>query len=220
MYPAGFQLLFGREFFEFFLAWRMVTIEGRMGGGKTLFSVVLAKWLYDHNLIRGVYSNFPIDPSYVPAVQSCVQTCIILDEAWAFADARDSARGYKGYGAMARKLGSFFVSPGVYAVDKRMRPLRCERSWDVWVIDSWLYEWADVRNQSGHFLLRGYQSVFNMYDHRYIPSDDAGILETAKADIAALSRSQRKVFVVGAPEKAVDSPYANPMSGPGGRGSP
>ena len=213
MKKAEFSFLMADEFIENFIAWRLLALEGRLGGGKTLLSVALAKWLYDHKKVRGVYANFPIDPDYIPAVASCLNTVVILDEGWSFADARQSANQYKGYGAMFRKLGSYLISPSVYAVDRRMRPVSAERQVDLWVIDSWLYLWRDVRNAKGHFLFRGYQSLFNKYDHRFIPSDDAGILITMKAEIQSLAGSRQPLFVFGKQEDKVVSPYGDPMEG-------
>lgn len=207
----GFAVLNGNEFLENFIAWRLLALEGKLGSGKTLFSVALAKWLYDRGMVKGVFSNFPIDESYIPYVPSCINTAVLLDEAWSFADARDSVKGFKGYGAMFRKLGSYLVSPGIYGVDKRMKPVKCERVGDMWVIKTWHYKWADVREQGGSFYFRGYESLFNRYDHRFIPADDGGILETMKDEIRALSGSRRQIYLAGLPEKQLVSPYANPL---------
>jgi hypothetical protein len=144
-----------------------------------------------------------------------VQTVVILDEGWSFADARDSVRGFKGYGAMFRKLGSWMISPSVYKVDRRMRPVTAERLVDLWLLKSWLYEWSDVRGETGKFLFHGYETIFNRYDHRFIPADDAGILETMQGEIKARAGSRRKVFVVSSVEErqepivAYDDPLAH-----------
>ena len=202
----------GSGFLENFVVWRLLSIEGRLGGGKTLLSVALAKWLYEEGYVRGVFANFPIDPEYIPDVRSCVQTAVILDEGWSFSDARSSAKEYKGYGAYFRKLGSWFISPSVYKVDRRMRPVACERAFDLFVIKAWWYRWLDVRNSKGQFLFRGYESLFNRYDHRFIPSDDGGILETMKAEIASLSGSRKQIYIP--PSRAAGraiSPYDNPL---------
>jgi hypothetical protein len=209
----GFRFIGAASFLENFVAWRLLALEGRLGGGKTLMSVALAKWLYEEGYVRGVFANFPIDPKFIPEVQSCVQTVVILDEGWSFADARDSVKGFKGYGAMFRKLGSWMISPSVYKVDRRMRPVTAERLVDLWLLKSWLYEWSDVRGETGKFLFHGYETIFNRYDHRFIPADDAGILETLQAEIKARAGSRRKVFVVSsAPEDAPIVAYDDPLA--------
>lgn len=208
---AGFRFINGGEFLENFLIWRLLALEGRLGGGKTLMSVALAKWLYDQGLVRGVFSNFPIDEDYIPYVPSCINTCVILDEGWSFADARQSAKGFKGYGAFFRKLGSYFISPSVYRVDRRMRPVSCTRKADLWIFKTWLYDWFDVTNQKGWFTLVGYESLFNRYDHRFIPADDGGILEVMQDEVKSLAGS-RRVFTLRKMDQGA-LPYANPLEG-------
>jgi hypothetical protein len=204
--------LMGSSFIENMIAWRTVGIEGRLGGGKTLLSVALAKWLYEHHQVRGVFSNFPIDPDYIPYVPSCINTCVILDEGAEWADARDSAKGHKGYGKYFRKLGSYMLSPSVYAVDRRMRPVTVERNLDLFMLGWWLYNWKDPRGAKGWFVFSGFESIFNKYDHRFIPADDGGILDTMKEEIKQLAGSRRKLYVVGDVPRLVN-PYANPLEG-------
>lgn len=208
---AGFRFINGGDFLENFLIWRLLALEGRLGGGKTLMSVALAKWLYDQKLVRGVLSNFPIDEEYIPYVPSCINTAVILDEGWSFADARSSAKGFKGYGAYFRKLGSYFISPSVYRVDRRMRPVSCTRKADMWIFKMWQYDWFDVTNTKGSFMFQGYESLFNRYDHRFIPADDGGILEIMQDEIKSLAGS-RRVFTLRKLDQGA-LPYADPLEG-------
>ncbi len=212
---AEFSFLMGGGFLENAVAWRAIGLEGRHGGGKTLLSVAIAKWLYEKGMVRGVFANFPIKNWYIPNIPSVVNTCIILDEGAQFADARESSKTWKGYGAFLRKLGSWMLSPSVFAVDRRMRPVTCERAWDLFLFGWWLYHWKDPRNMKGWFILSGYESLFNAYDHTFIPSDDGGILQAFKDEVGMLAGSQRKVFTVGRPLE-LTSPYDNPMDEGGG----
>jgi hypothetical protein len=207
---AGFQFINGGEFLENFIIWRLLALEGRLGGGKTLMSVALAKYLYDNKLVRGVFANFPIDEEYIPYVPSCINTCVILDEGWAFADARGSARGFKGYGAFFRKLGSYFISPSVYRVDKRMRPVACARRYDLWLFNTWMYDWFDVTHSKGWFLFRGYESLFNRYDHRFVPADDGGILEVMTDEVKSLAGS-RRIYTLKSGIGQSALPYEDPL---------
>lgn len=211
-WAMDFSFLMGGGFLENMVAWRALGIEGRYGGGKTLLSVALAKWLYEKGMVRGVFANFPIKNAYIPNIPSVVNTAIILDEGAQFADARDSSKAWKGYGAFLRKLGSWMLSPSVFAVDRRMRPVTCERAWDLFLFNWWMYHWKDPRSMKGWFILSGYESIFDMYDHRFIPADDAGILESFKEEVAQLAGSQRRLFVTGQP-KVLVSPYENPLAG-------
>ncbi|MBI5303768.1 MAG: hypothetical protein HY868_16655 [Chloroflexi bacterium] len=210
MVKAGFDFISGGDFIENFIIWRLLALEGRLGGGKTLLSVALARWLYEQGLVRGVFANFPIDEDFIPYVPSCVNTVVILDEGWSFADARASAKGYRGYGAFFRKLGSYFISPSVYKVDRRMRPVSCARRLDLWLFKLWLYDWLDVSNMKGWFLFRGYETLFNKYDHRFIPADDGGILEVLTEEVKAISGS-RRIFTLRARAESTQLPYADPM---------
>lgn len=205
----GFGFNFGGNFLENFVTWRLLALEGRLGGGKTLMSVALARWLFKNGYVRGVFSNFPIDPKFVPYVPSCVNTVVILDEGWISADERESAT-FKGYGAFFRKLGSYLISPSIYRVDRRMRPISCERKADYYAFGLWHYEWWDVRRDKGWFLFTGYDQLFNKYDHRFVPADDGGILETMLAEIKFLAKSRRSFYIPGQ-EMNLALPYADPL---------
>lgn len=203
----------GAYFLENLLAWRLIAIEGRLGGGKTSLSVAMARWIYENREttgVDGVFANFPIDPSFIPVKHSCVNSVVILDEGWSFADARKSLQKFEGYGAYARKLNMYLISPGINPVDKRMRQMKVKRELDLWLFDAWLYRWSNVDGDAGRFLLTGYRDVFGAYDHRFIPADDGGIKETLFHEISALAGSTRKIFTVGG-EHAVVSPYLNPL---------
>ncbi len=190
------QLINGSAFIENALAWRLTAIEGRLGSGKTLLSVALAKWLYDQSLVDGVFANFPIDPTYIPIRSEIRRSAVILDEGWAFADSRNSSKKFEGYGAYARKLDSFWFSPSVFRVDKRMGPLRARRLLDLWLFDVWLFEWEDVQGFKGKFLLRNYKEVYGRYDTKFIPYDDGGIKEQMLDEIKHSAGSTSRLFVV------------------------
>lgn len=190
------QLINGSAFLENALAWRLTGIHGRLGSGKTLFSVAMAKWLYDNNFVDGVFANFPIDPEYIPIRSEIRRSAVILDEGWAFADSRNSSKKFEGYGAYARKLDAFWFSPSVYPVDKRMAPLKTRRLLDLWVLDAWLFEWQDVQGFTGKFLLRNYREVFGRYDTKFIPFDDGGIKEQMMNEIKSDSGSTSRLFVM------------------------
>lgn len=190
-------LLFASSFLESFLSWRMAAISGRLGGGKTLLSVALADWMLRNGLIESVYANFPISMSLRPK-DSVVNSLIILDEGWYFADARSSSTQFLGYGAFLRKLNSYMLTPSVFSVDKRMRPVEVWRELDIWVLNAWLYRYRTVSNDSGFFVLSEVERYFELYDHKFIPSDDGGILDALRSEIASRSGSvRRRVLIYG-----------------------
>lgn len=184
----------GGYFLEQLTSFRLMSITGRLRGGKTLLAVALARWLYRQGLVRGVYANMPIDPSYIPVIHSCINTCVILDEAWFFADKRKSAQKFEGYGAFFGKLGSFLISPSVYGSDFRMGSVQCTREVDLWFADTWLYKWENESGDKGRFGLRNYDATFNHYPHRFIPLDDGGIRDTLLREINEIGGSMRPVL--------------------------
>ena len=206
------RFLFGGSFLEYLVSYRLIGIEGRLGAGKTLLAVALAKYLYDQGLVKGVFANFPIDPTFVPTVATWVNSCVILDEAWAFADARKSANKYEGYGAYARKLNSFLLCPSKNGVDKRMSDMVVFREADVWVLNSLLYRYEDRQGvDKGRFLLSGYEECYGRYEHGFIPWDDGGIKDTMMEEIKRLAGSTRRVFVPG--QKEIESPWGSSLDG-------
>lgn len=185
----------GAGFIENVVAFRQLWLGGRLGSGKTLTCVALAKWLYEENLVDGVFANFPIDSDYIP-IRKCVRrSAVILDEGWSFADARNSQKKFEGYGAFARKLDSFWLSPSVFRVDKRMAQLQARRILDLWVLDAWLFQWHDIEGYKGHFLLRNYQECYGRYDHKFIPFDDGGIRDSLFSEIEDAAGSTREVLI-------------------------
>jgi hypothetical protein len=118
-------------------------------------------------------------------------------------------KGHKGYGAFFGKMSSYLITPSVFRVDSRMRPVACRRVMDWWIIDTWQYNWQDPEKRQGKFFFRGYRDLFPHYDHRFIPWDDGGILETMEAEIKELAGSMRSVYVAG--HVGASSPFANPL---------
>lgn len=189
-----FNFFLGSDFLENFLAFRLLHLGGRLGSGKTLLAIALAKWLYDSGRVAGIFSNIPVDSSYIPIRDTICNSAVVLDEGWSFADARNSSSKFSGYGAYARKFDCYWISPSVFSVDKRMAQVRARRISDVWAIDSWLYSWLNIENDKGYFLFTGYKELYGRYDHKAIPVDDAGILDSLKFEIRASGGSMRSVF--------------------------
>lgn len=200
MLPARFKLYHANNFLENFLAFRLLVLRGRLGSGKTLLGVALAKWLYDHKLVDGIFTNIPIDTGYLPITHQVRRSVVLLDEAWAFADPRLSANQFKGYGAYARKLDSFWISPSKHGVDKRVADLTCRRIADIVALDWWLYAYEDgdesKYRESGWFILSNYRDLYDTFWHKAIPADDGGILESLEAEVAEASGSTHMVYKV------------------------
>lgn len=194
-------LLNGSEFLEYFLSYRLIGVFGRLGAHKTSFAVYLARWLWLNGFVDGVFSNIPIDPEYVPVLDHCFRACIVLDETASFADSRNSGSKWTGYGAYARKLESFWISPSKNKPDKRLTDIVCRRVSDIWLLDALLYKWRDQTDESeevtGWFLWSEYQETYGHYATDFIPADDGGILDTMFAEIKERSGSTRRIWIPG-----------------------
>lgn len=196
-YPKP-ELLNGASFLESLLSYRLLYIGGRLGGGKTSLALALAKWLYEtkgkdgRRVVDGVFANFPTDPDYVPRTDHVARSCVILDEGWAHgADARESAFKYSGYGAYARKLDAYWINSSKNKIDNRMCDLRAKRKGDIWMFQSWMYNWTDGEDAKGWFMWKNYRSVFGRYLSGWIPIDDGGILDSQTYEIAKRAGTTR-----------------------------
>lgn len=173
---AGFTFLNGGSFLENMLAFRLVWIRGRLGSGKTLLAVALSRWLYDNNYIDGMLTNINVNPAYVPVIRHVRRSAVVLDEAGAFADSRNSMNKSEGYGAFARKFDSYWLSPSKIKPDGRMGDLIVRRNLELIGLDWLIYSWLDNEGeQKGWFALVGYRELFGQYQHTAIPASDGGI---------------------------------------------
>jgi len=183
------------EFLYNLLAYRILWIRGRLGGGKTLLAVALAQHLIERHGFRGVISNFPtalpqhpwreMHPDGRPrGVRGAV---CIWDEAGLFLDRRSFMTNDRGVGALLRKLDSVLLLPSVTPPDLRLSYFSVAR--DIRIGESWRYVWQlampGMRAETGTFWLRP-RSTYGMYDTRYIPVDDGGYMELWRATLTTL----------------------------------
>jgi hypothetical protein len=171
------------QFFEDVVAWRSVWFKGRLGGGKTLAAVAVAKWLIDAKLADGVWTNFPCR---LPASKSLFRTVFIVDEAWQFLDSRTWMTNAQNlYGAWARHMGSFWLFPSIFPPDNRVRLVTVERSLQLivspWPL--WWYKYETLSGDSGGFRLRP-DHVWPWYMSG-IPETDGGVKAAVETFIKA-----------------------------------
>jgi hypothetical protein len=67
-----------------------------------------------------------------------------------------------------------------------------------------------VTHSKGWFLFRGYESLFNRYDHRFVPADDGGILEVMTDEVKMLSGS-RRIYTLKSGIGPSALPYEDPL---------
>lgn len=188
MGKPGFRFIHAGDFLELVQFTRNIWLAGRLGSGKTLLSVALAFEMRRLGVVDYVWSNFPIRVDLLPPPPDRLlrRTLIILDEAHQIINARDFQDNNREYGAYARKVQSVWLYPSIDTIDKRVRQVRVQRAFrvDFTPVGIWVYRYqlmlGDEHDQ-GWFLLWSPESVMGLYDHRYIPIDDAGILGAWRA---------------------------------------
>jgi len=192
----------GDRFLENCMQMRMIWWRGRLGGGKTSGAVGLASWLISEGIAGMQYAagNFPID---LPEHESgfLFDTVVICDEAWQFLDARRFVTNERSFGAFARKTNSIWLFPSVYAVDKRVRPIHCEREIRFTVVpgELWVYKWGvdlGYTQESGRFMLWRPGALFSMFDTDFVPDGDGYLGERAvlTVEYLRLLKSQGKDY--------------------------
>jgi len=171
------------QFLATFSLVRVMWISGYMGTGKTLLGVALFHEMYKRKLITGVISNIPTTlPLPDWEREFLMHAGLLFDEAGVQMDARTSMANSREYGAYARKLDYYLISPSVIPVDKRIAHMRCERVFKLRygiIPEIWIYRYTRTLGEDkivwGHFALIDPSQYFGMYDTDYIPMDDGDI---------------------------------------------
>jgi hypothetical protein len=166
---------------EFFLTlvnhFRVVTIVGRYGGGKTLLSVAVSKYLLDNGFVSKVVTNFPCSFASPPSVP-LVDSAIVLDEAWTTLFPGASHKQIMTYLAFLRKLNNILLLPSVVPLSKRVNVLEVVRylNCEIFGLPLWIYRWRlRATGERGYFALLFPFRYYNLYDHSYVVTDDRGI---------------------------------------------
>ncbi len=187
------------EFLYNLLAYRILWIRGRLGGGKTLLAVALAQHLIERHGMRGVVANFPValrhhewrEPHPDGHPRGVRGSVCIWDEAGLFLDRRAWATNDRGVGALLRKLDSVLLLPSVTPPDLRLSYFSVARDLRLSLPggESWRYVWQlalpGTRPEAGTFWLMP-APYYGLYDTRYIPVDDAGYMTLWRATIVSM----------------------------------
>jgi hypothetical protein len=169
------------EFLNMLLAFRICWIDGRHGGGKTSFAVILAAWLLANKKVDLVVSNIPNNFRSEPTIP-LNNACIILDEAWIYLDSRQSIFDYA---AFVRKFNHFLLLPSVWEVHSKLSFFTCYRIFNGYAygVPAWIYKWKLRRSSvkdNGWFMVINPEAVFGLYPDKFVPGDDSGIYEAVK----------------------------------------
>lgn len=171
------------DFIENVLLFRVCWFRGRLGGGKTSGCVALAYELMRMRVVDGCVSNFPtVLPPYLRRDDGTLfDRVVIFDEAWQMLDSRRSLVNANEYGAFARKMNAYWLFPSVHPVDKRVRSVTVWRSATLFNDTVWVYRWMldldYTDDDGGWFLIIHPGEYFDMFDTRFVPLDDGGVLQ-------------------------------------------
>jgi hypothetical protein len=187
----------GGEFWAMVLAYRILWLHGRFGGGKTSLAAILAARLMAEGYTDKTWSNIPMTFATTPA-PPYNHVGIVLDEAWLYLETRNDV---KDYAAFVRKFEHFLFLPGIFPVHARLSFFRVCRVFNGYTLGFpfWWYTWhiksGDVK-ESGHFGIWNPKSIFGHYPTGFVPGTDGGIgdeiVKGAKAAGYVGSRSEQK----------------------------
>lgn len=163
---------------------KSVWFSGRFGGGKTSGCYIIASWLYAHRKVDRIMSNIP-DVVSVPVSAPVNKTALIIDESWQFLSGWDDVKAYAAY---LRKLELILLMPSVFPPNPRLRMLSTYRIYDGYTtgIPLWVYRWDMVMNgvrEKGLYFIFNPAAVFGMFDTKYIPDSDKGIVDAIEQTI-------------------------------------
>lgn len=176
--PGRVRFFNGGEFLNMLLAFRILWIDGRHGGGKTSLSMILGAWLLANKKVDTLVSNIPCVFRSEPTVP-LLRSAIILDEGWIYLDTRESIFAYA---AFVRKFEHYLILPSVWEVHNKLSFFTCYRVFNGYAygMPFWFYKWKLRRSSvkdSGWFAVINPESVFGLYPDKVVPGDDGGIYD-------------------------------------------
>jgi len=183
------------EFLNMLLAFRIVWLSGRFGGGKTSLAFMLSAWLLANGKVDTVVGNLEgsiISPVTVPLYNAS----IILDESWIYIDDRSSVTEYA---AFVRKFNHYLLLPSVWPPHNRFTFLSVQRVFNAYTvgIPAWVYRWQlGMRSvkEKGYFSIFNPSAIFGHYDTEFVPSGDGGISD-------AIGETSKSRGYTGKPQK-------------------
>lgn len=161
--------------------YRVCTIMGRMGYGKTACAVAIAEIMLKEDLVDGVITNFPC---VLPVSRdgkddgTLRNKVVIYDEAWTDLDSRTSMSNAREYGAYARKLGVYWLFPTVISIDRRLRSCEVTPSHKNVFTKSTVWNCTignTERDKETYKFTLNPERGFGLYSTSYIPVNDGGI---------------------------------------------
>jgi len=168
------------------LAYRLISIHGEQGRGKTLFSVAFAHYFLYWRYVDHLVTNFPSSLPSVSFPLNGRNTLYLFDEAGRVFDNR-SAYKDKNLNAQLsesiyslRKRGSFVVYPSFLELDKKINDHSVRLTLSLMIPFFWRYIWevgptspeerTRYNSSSGSFWLINPAALYGCYDTYYAPS--------------------------------------------------
>lgn len=196
--------LIGDNFIKLFLAFRIVNIQGRFGGGKSLLGTWLAYYLMANGYTDKIVSNMPVNGS-ADEGGLLERSAIILDESWMYITTRKDVLNYSAY---LRKMDSYLILPSVFDIQSRLARFTVERQYNLqsFGIPVWVYRWDlnNKRKEHGYFVLTFPQRMYGTYDTKHIPFNDGGISDRLVSTIESRGHPAYRVNADGYDDNTID----------------
>lgn len=187
-------MIVSSKFWQRLSMFRVLYLGGPFGSGKTLFAVAVAWRLYRAGF--RVWSNVPVMFADDVTPSLPLNTCVLLDEARRYADARDWKKNQIGLVDYARHLRAYFLLPAAFDVDVRLRRFEIRRIFpSVFRGSIWLYSARSDYDTGFLVPLLGPRAFFSVYGATSqgtgIVSDDS-LFYILNAALAVLATDQDK----------------------------
>lgn len=160
--------------------YRVCTILGGVGFGKTALAFNLARKLIMAGICDGCVSNIPhtLPTGIYGDDGSLEKKVIVFDEAWQMLDSRTSMTNSRAYGGFARKFNCIWLFPSVHDIDKRLRAITIEPlrksffgNTNIWTA---YMAYNGQKNEITRFTSHN-EAGYGLYSTGAIPADDGGI---------------------------------------------
>lgn len=197
-------LLGSQSFLGLLETFRVLTFEGRYGGGKSALSFYVAQHLLSTGRFRYLLSNTPSvwsdDPNDVvlrpddKGRPTYLDAVVILDETGLFLEYAEDTKKFL---AFLRKGNIVLLCPSVQDVPRELRGVMVQRTLNLETvgIPIWVYNYRvrkGSQRDNQRFMWWNPSEIYGIYDSGAFPIDDAGLGEMMLDWTFLMSNRERK----------------------------
>lgn len=197
------------QFIPMVQGFRIVHIDGRMGGGKTSLAFALAGELLERKFVRYCVSNIPnvwntrpkdMKIRYDDNGNPKLDAVVIIDEA---GDIMPTSRDAQRFIFGLRKLNVILLLPSFIEPSSIVRIMRIERIFNAQVVGlpAWAYKWSikkGATRDDGYFLWWRPSEIFGIYNSAAYPLTDGGFSKRLSEIIAEVGQDEEDGYSGGA----------------------